>query len=170
MEWLVHTYLHDCESSGYQHITSLSVLQAGAVKGELHKTDYKRLNLGVAAAAIALTAVRVLHWDTQSILGHLETVMQGGLTGVMPSAYLMLEDASHCISQRYCQRSQGGCTTGKLSIAITRWSSNIRQRSHLDTYEKAHCFCPDSLHGWRVVCNAYLCPEHACCFSLLAVL
>jgi len=84
MEWLVHTYLHDCESSGYQHFTSLSVLQAGAVKGELHKTDYKRLNLGVAAAAIALTAVRVLHWDTQSILGHLETVMQGGLTGVMP--------------------------------------------------------------------------------------
>ena len=56
-------------------------LQAGAVRRELHKTDYRRLNLGVAAAAIALTAVRTLHWDTQSALGHLETVFQGGLTG-----------------------------------------------------------------------------------------
>jgi hypothetical protein len=51
------------------------------MRNELHKTDYKRLNLGVAAAAIALTAVRVLHWDVQSTLGHLETVMQGSLTG-----------------------------------------------------------------------------------------
>lgn len=44
--------------------------------------DYRRLNLGVVAAAAALTAVRTLHWDMQSVLGHLETVFQGGLTGV----------------------------------------------------------------------------------------
>ena len=56
--------------------------QAGALKNELHKTDYRRLNLGVAAAAIALMAVRTLHWDMQSALGHLETVFQGGLTGM----------------------------------------------------------------------------------------
>ncbi len=52
------------------------------MKGELHKPDYKRLNLGVAAAAIALTAVRAVHWDMQSLLGQLETVFQGGLTGM----------------------------------------------------------------------------------------
>ena len=60
------------------------------MKGKLHETDYKRLNLGVAAAAIALTAVRALHWDMQSVLGQLETVFQGGLTGMrsysVPSA------------------------------------------------------------------------------------
>ena len=63
------------------------------MKGELHKTDYRRLNLGVAAAAIALTAVRTLHWDMQSVLGQLETVFQGGLTGIglysIPSACTM---------------------------------------------------------------------------------
>ena len=60
--------------------------QAGAVKNELHKTDYRRLNLGVAAAAIALIAVRTIHWDMQSALGHLETVFQGGLTGAQTSS------------------------------------------------------------------------------------
>ena len=57
------------------------------MRNELHKTDYKRLNLGVAAAAIALTAVRVLHWDVQSTLGHLETVMQGSLTGARAPSF-----------------------------------------------------------------------------------
>ncbi len=63
------------------------------MRNELHKTDYKRLNLGVAAAAIALTAVRMLHWDVQSMLGHLETVMQGGLTGA--HAALLSSCAKH---------------------------------------------------------------------------
>ena len=56
-------------------------LQSGALKGELHKPDYKRLNLGVAAAALALTAVRIMHWDLQTSLGHVQTVLQGALTG-----------------------------------------------------------------------------------------
>ena len=56
-------------------------LQSGALKGELHKPDYKRLNLGVAVAALALTAVRIVHWDLQTSLGHLQTVLQGALTG-----------------------------------------------------------------------------------------
>ena len=74
--------------------------QAGALKNELHKTDYRRLNLGVAAAAIALMAVRTLHWDMQSALGHLETVFQGGLTGTgawsISSARTYPVDCAHC--------------------------------------------------------------------------
>lgn len=61
------------------------------MRNELHKRDYKRLNLGVVAAAVSLTAVRILHWDLQTTLGHVETVLQGGLTGrkadCMRSAY-----------------------------------------------------------------------------------
>ena len=56
-------------------------LQSGALKNELHKPDYKRLNLGVAIAALALTAVRIMHWDLQTSLGHVQTVLQGSLTG-----------------------------------------------------------------------------------------
>ena len=60
-------------------------LQSGALKSELHKPDYKRLNLGVAVAALALTAVRIVHWDLQTTLGHVQTVLQGALTGKSPT-------------------------------------------------------------------------------------
>ena len=57
------------------------LLQVGAARKELHKTKYRRLNLGMMASASALLAVRAAHADLQTPVADILTVLQAGLTG-----------------------------------------------------------------------------------------
>lgn len=59
----------------------MRLLQVGAARKELHKTKYRRLNLGMMASASALLAVRAVHADLQTPVADILTVLQAGLTG-----------------------------------------------------------------------------------------
>ncbi|CAK0736081.1 hypothetical protein CVIRNUC_000688 [Coccomyxa viridis] len=83
---------------------TFNILASGALKGELHKPDYKRLNLGVAVAALALTAVRIVHWDLQTSLGHVQTVLQGALTVGVPLYFVSRTSQSNSLPAAIAQR------------------------------------------------------------------
>ncbi len=80
------TVCRDSFRSGCCFQRGFTLLQVGAARKELHKTKYRRLNLGMMVSASALLAVRAAHADLQTPVADILTVLQAGLTGMIHAA------------------------------------------------------------------------------------
>ena len=81
----------------------------GAAKKELHKTKYRRLNLGMMASASALLAVRAAHADLQTPVADILTVLQAGLTGIISYSPCRLT-----VNKKCCMDTEQVCQTGVI--------------------------------------------------------
>ena len=53
----------------------------GAARKDLHKPQYRRLNLAVLASACLMLGARAVHADIQTPVANILTILQTGLTG-----------------------------------------------------------------------------------------
>ena len=55
--------------------------QVGAARKDLHKPQYRRLNMAMLASACLMLGARAVHADIQTPVADILTILQTGLTG-----------------------------------------------------------------------------------------